>query len=266
MLLAELWALFRRARVLVLLAVMIAVPVLVTVAVAVSGGPALGRGPTFLDRVSHNGLFVGLASLTISVPLVLPLSVAVVAGDTIAGEANLGTLRYLLARPCGRVRLLLVKAATVVVYCVVASLVMAAAGMAAGFAAFPAGSVLTLSGGTLPVGQGVIRTLLASALVGLSMLGIAAVGLFVSTVTDVPVAAMAATVGVVIVSTVLGALPEVSAIHPWLVTHQWLSFADLFRAPVRWHDIGRNLMLQGAYVAVFGTAAWSRLTTRDVLA
>ncbi len=266
MLLNELAMLFRRTRVRVLLVVMAAVPVLVAVTVSVSGGPAAGRGPTFLDRVSHNGLFVALAALALALPLVIPLTVAVVAGDAIAGEANLGTLRYLLARPCGRVRLLLVKAAAVIAYCVTSALVMVAAGLAIGFALFPSGSVLTLSGTSLPVGQGIARTVLAGLLVAVSMLGISAVGVFVSTVTDVPVAAMAVTIGVVILSTVFDALPEMFAIHPWLVTHQWMSFADLFRAPVRWHDIGRNLLLQGAYTAVFGTAAWSRFTTRDVLA
>ncbi|MBO0732609.1 MAG: ABC transporter permease [Acidimicrobiaceae bacterium] len=266
MLLAELWALLRRARVRVLLLVMAVLPVLVAVAVSVSGGPTGGQGPAFLNQVSHNGLFVALATLAISLPLIMPLTVAVVAGDTIAGEASLGTLRYLLSRPCGRVRLLLVKAVTVVAYCLLASMVTVAVGMAAGFALFPGGSVLTLSGTTLPLGQGVARTLLAAALVGVSMLGVGAVGVFVSTMTDIPLAAMAVTLGAVILSTVLDSLPEVSAIHPWLFTHQWMSFADLFRSPVRWHGIGRNLLLQGAYVAVFGTAAWSRLTTRDVLA
>ena len=68
-----------------------------------------GRGPAFLDRITQNGLFVGVTAMLVSVPLFLPLTVGVVAGDTVAGEAGLGTLRYLLVAPAGRVRLLLVK-------------------------------------------------------------------------------------------------------------------------------------------------------------
>jgi ABC-2 type transport system permease protein len=266
MLLAELGSLFRRTRIRVLLLVMFALPVLLSVAVRVSGGPAAGNGPTFLDRVSHNGVFAALAGLTVAVPFFLPLTVAVVSGDAIAGEASLGTLRYLLTRPAGRVRLLAVKAVTVAAYCVAAAMSVAAGGLIAGSILFPVGDVLTLSGTTISLAAGIERTLMAALVVGLSLLGLAAIGLFVSTLTDVPVAAMAATAGAAVLSGVLDNVPQVASIHPWLFTHQWLAFGDLLRTPVRWHDIVRDLLLQAAWVAVFASAAWARFTTKDVLA
>ena len=91
-----------RAGVRTLLAALAAVPVLLAVAVYLSGGPGAGNGPAFLDRASHNGVFTALAGLAVTMPFFIPLSVAVVAGDAIAGEASLGTLRYLLVRPAGR--------------------------------------------------------------------------------------------------------------------------------------------------------------------
>ena len=103
MLLAELAGLFRRVRVRILLLVLVAAPFFLALAVRASGGPSGGAGPTFLDRVSHNGVFAALAGLVVTVPFFLPLTVAVVAGDAVAGEASLGTLRYLLARPAGRI-------------------------------------------------------------------------------------------------------------------------------------------------------------------
>src|SRR5438445_13324380 len=121
MLLAELATLFRRLRVRVLLLVLAAVPAGLAVAVYFSGGPSAGRGPTFLDEVSRNGVFAALAGLTVTIPFFLPLTVSVVAGDAISGEASLGTLRYLLTRPSGRTRLLAIKAATVAVFCLVAA-------------------------------------------------------------------------------------------------------------------------------------------------
>ena len=81
-----------------------------------SGSPVartMAQGPTFLAQVTHNGVFAALAGLTITLPVFLPMAVAVVAGDAIAGEGGLGTLRYLLVRPAGRSRLLAVKATTV---------------------------------------------------------------------------------------------------------------------------------------------------------
>ena len=98
-----------RARVRALLVVLVAVPVFLVVAVYLSGGPASGNGPAFVDRVSQNAVFAALAALTVAMPFFIPLSVAVVAGDSIAGEANLGTLRYLLVRPAGRGRLLVAR-------------------------------------------------------------------------------------------------------------------------------------------------------------
>lgn len=266
MLFAELHTLFRRTRVRVLIVVLFLIPFLLSVAVRLSGGPGSGNGPTFLDQVSHNGVFAALAGLTVAIPFFLPLTVAVVAGDAISGEASIGTLRYLLTRPSGRVRLLGVKSVTLVVYCLLAGLVVAAGGLIGGAIFFPIGRVVTLSGTTISLGDGVWRTFLAAIIVGASLLGLAAIGLFISTMTDVPVGAMAATVGIAVLSAILDAVPEVSAIHPWLFTHDWQAFPDLLRVPIIWSSIDKDLLLQLGYVAVFATAAWARFTTKDVLA
>ncbi|HET9690632.1 MAG TPA: ABC transporter permease subunit [Acidimicrobiales bacterium] len=263
---AELRHLFRRTRVRALLVVLFAIPFLLTVAVKLNGGPSAGRGPTFLSQVSENGVFAALAGLTVTIPFFLPLTVAVVAGDAISGEASTGTLRYLLARPAGRGRLLAVKGATVVVFCLAAGLAVAVGGLVGGAIFFPLGRVITLSGTTIGLADGIGRALLAALVVGASLLGLAAIGVFVSTVTDVPVGAMAVTAGVAVLSLVLDSVPQVAFLHPWLFTHDELAFGDLLRSPVTWHGIWRDLALQAGYVGVFGSAAWARFTSRDVLA
>jgi ABC-2 type transport system permease protein len=265
MLRAELATQFRRRRMIALLVVLAAVPAALALAVYLSGGPQAGNGPTFLDQVTRNGVFAALAGLTITIPFFLPLTVGVVAGDTIAGEGSLGTLRYLLVRPSGRSRLLLVKAATAAVFCLVAALTVAAGGLIAGAILFPIGRVTTLSGTTVSLLEGMLRTFGAALVVGMSLFGMASIGLFISTLTDVPVGAMAATVGLAILSAVLDAVPQVHGIHPWLFTHRWLAFGDLLRSPVTWTDIRKDLLLQAGYIAVFGSAAWARFTTKDIL-
>jgi ABC-2 type transport system permease protein len=264
--LVEARTVFGRARVRALLLVLAAVPVLLALIVYFAGGPAAGAGPSFLDRVQHNAVFTALAGLTVTMPFFVPLTIAVVAGDAIAGEASLGTLRYLVARPAGRARLLAAKGVVLGLFCLAAALAVIVAGLAAGVAFFPHGQVVTLSGTTVPFVDGVGRTLLAGLVVGLSMFGYAAVGLFVSTLTDVPIAAMAVAVGAAIVVAILDSVSELSFLHPWLFTNYWTAFADLARDPVRWHNIWKDLVLQAGYVAVFGAAAWARMTTRDVLA
>lgn len=264
--LAEMATQFRRRRVKALLLVLAAVPALLAVLVRINGGPSNGEGPTFLDQVTHNGVFAALVGLTVCLTVFLPLTVAVVSGDSIAGEANLGTLRYLLVRPAGRSRLLMVKAATVAAFCLAAALAVAIGGLIMGTILFPIGPVTTLSATSLSLGAGMVRILLAALVVGASLFGLAAIGLFISTITDVPVGAMAATVGMAILSGVLGGVSQVAFIHPWLFTQNWSAFADLMRDPIRWTGIVHDLLLQMGYIAVFGAAAWARFTTKDVLA
>ena len=98
------------------------------------------------------------------------------------------------------------------------------------------------------------------------MFGLAAIGLFVSTLTDVPIAAMAVTIGLVILSAILDGVSQVAFLHPWLFTHYWTAFTDLARDPMRWHLIWKDFLLQLGYVVVFGAGAWARMLTRDVLA
>src|ERR1700678_3629259 len=135
--LVEARTVFGRVRVRALLGVLAAVPVFLVVAGYLSGGPASGNGPPFVDRVSHNAVFAALAALTVAMPFFIPLSVAVVAGDSIAGEANLGTLRYLLVQPAGRTRLLVAKGVVLALFCVVAAVDIAIVGLVAGIVFFP---------------------------------------------------------------------------------------------------------------------------------
>jgi ABC-2 type transport system permease protein len=262
---SELGVMFRRRRTWAMLCALAAIPILIAVAVRVSSPVPAGRGPAFLDRVSQNGLFVGLTAMLVSVPLFLPLTIGVVAGDTVAGEAGLGTLRYLLAAPAGRVRLLLVKYAGAVVFAVVAPLVVALVGAGMGALLFPVGPVPLLSGDSIGAGEAFVRLLLVAAYLAVSLLGLSAIGLFVSTLTDVPVGAMAATVVLSVVSQVLDALPQLEWLHPWLFSHYWLDFGDLLRQPVAWDSFATNALLQGGYVALFGALAYSRFITKDVL-
>ncbi len=264
----EVVTVFRRRRTLALLAVLAAVPVLIGVAVRLEtrGDRGGGGGPAFIADVTNNGLFLVFTALAVTLPVFLPMAVGVVAGDAVAGEAAAGTLRYLLVAPAGRSRLLLVKYASVLAFCLVATVVVAVSALLTGAALFPLGDVTLISGTTIPLGDGLLRALLIAVLVAASLTGVAALGLFVSTVTDSGIAAMATTVGIVITAQILDTIPQLHAIGPYLFPHYWLSFADLLRSPVTWDQMGRNLGLQALYAAVFGSAAWARLTTRDVTA
>jgi ABC-2 type transport system permease protein len=263
---SEVLLLFRRRRTVGLLAALVAIPVLIAVALELtSTPPAPGDGPPFIDQVTQSGVFVAATSLVVAIPLFLPLTVAVVAGDSIAGEAGQGTLRYLLLAPAGRTRLLAVKSTVVLAFCLVAPAVMAGAGMLLGSVLFGVGDAASLSGERLDTSDLVARIGLLTLFVGIAMMGLACIGVFVSTLTDVPVGAMAATIIVAIASQILGGLSQLDWLHPWLPTYTWLEFADLLRSPIVWDSFRDNLALQAGYAAVFLSLAWARLTTKDVL-
>nr|WP_246223517.1 ABC transporter permease [Pseudarthrobacter psychrotolerans] len=248
-----------------MLVALAAIPVLIALAVRLSSSVPPGRGPAFLDRISQNGLFVAVTAMLVSVPLFLPLTIGVVAGDTIAGEASLGTLRYLLVAPAGRVRLLLVKYAGALAFCIAAPVTVAVAGAAIGASLFPVGPVTLLSGDVVQPPEAALRLVLIAAYLAVSLAGLSAIGLFLSTLTVVPVGAMAATVVLSVVSQVLDQLPQLEWLHPWLFTHYWFGFADVLRQPVLWDSFASNALLQAGYAAVFGALAYGRFVTKDVL-
>ncbi|MEV5343714.1 ABC transporter permease [Streptomyces sp. NPDC052676] len=272
---SELVITFRRWRTLALLGVLAAVPVLVGIAVRIEtgdgssvggGGGGGGEGPAFIAQVTNNGLFLVFTALAATLPFFLPMAVGVVAGDALAGEANAGTLRYLLVAPAGRTRLLLTKYATIMAFCLAATLVVALSALAVGALLFPLGDLTTISGTRIGFAEGLGRALLIALAVAASLTGIAALGLFVSTLTNSGIAAMATTVGLLITVQILDQIPQLDALHPYFFSHYWLSFADLMREPVYWDDLARNLGLQGLYAAVFGSAAWARFTAKDITA
>ncbi|NJC72698.1 ABC transporter permease subunit [Planosporangium thailandense] len=261
---SELWLIFGRRRNWAGLAVLAAVPTLIAVAVKISPPGGGGGGPNFFASITSNGLFVALAALTVELPLFLPLAVAAIAADTIAGEANLGTLRYQLTVPVGRTRMLGVKYAAIVIFAVAATLLVAAVGAGLGLALFGGGPVTLLSGLQVPFASGLLRLLGVCAYIACGLAALGAVGLFVSTLTEQPIGGTVAIVIVNVASFVLDTIPQLGWLHPYLLTHHWLDYGDLLRDPVEWSGIRQGALVAAAYALIFCSAAWARFTTRDV--
>ena len=268
MIAVELRKLFRRPRTWATIGVLNALPVLVAVLLVLTDlAPRPGEGPPFLSAVLRNGALYPLAALAIVLPLFLPIAVAVVAGDSVAGEAAGGTLRYLLARPAGRTRLLVAKLVAVLVFVLVTVVVVAAVGYVVGttlFDAEPLTGGTSVSGSSLTPEELQARTLMAIGYVAVSMLGVAAFALFFSTLTDSPLGATMGALAVLVASSLLFTLDAASPIAPYLPTRYWLAFVDFFRDPILWRDIVRGIALQGVYVGVLLTAAWANFTTKDI--
>ncbi len=223
------------------LALIDALPTLVAVLLSSTDlGPRPGTGPAFLSAVLTDGTLFPLAAIAIVLPLFLPAAVAVVAGEAIAGEAQAGTLRYVLIRPVGRTRLLIAKLVSVMAFVLLTVLIVAGTGYVAGTLLLgdPQGATTTsVSGTPLSTQELVWRIALALAYAMLSMLGVAAIALFLSTVVESPLGAALGTISILIASTLLLTLDAATALHPYLPTRYWLSFVDLFRDPILWRNV-----------------------------
>ena len=264
---AELRLVFRRRRNLLLLAVTAVFPVVIGIALRVAAPhPQGGNGPgvAFFNQLAGNGVFLTFIALSTLLILVLPVVVAVVAGDSVAGEAGYGTLRYLLAVPAGRTRLLAVKFAAIVVFGLAATVIVSAVSLAVGAVLFPVGPVTLLSGATVPLAEGLLRVLFVTLYVAAAMAALGAIGLAISTLTEHAIGAIAAIAILVVTSEVVDQVPQLAAIGPYLPTHWWLSFDSILRAPVDTSTLLKGLLSFGVYAVLFGSFAWARFTSADV--
>jgi ABC-2 type transport system permease protein len=266
MLRSELMLIFGRRRNWAGMLVLASVPTLIAFAVKFWASPSGGGdgGPDFASQISNNGLFVALTALTLELPIFLPLAVAAISADAVAGEANLGTLRYLLTVPVRRTRLLAVKYLAIVIFAITVTLLVAAVGIALGLGFFGGGSMTLLSGTETSFWGGVWRLLLVCGFISAALAALGAVGLFVSTLTEQPIGATIAILIFCIGSQIIGTVTQISAVHPFLMTHYWLGYGDLLRDPIAIEPVLQSLGVFALYALIFWTAAWARFTGKDV--
>jgi len=293
----ELFKLVRRLRTWLSIALICALPLAVAIFIAVTHlAPPPGEGSAFLSAVLNHGQLYPAAALALVLPVFLPVAVAVMAGDSVAGEATSGTLRYVLARPVSRTRLLVAKLIAVITFTLLAVVAVTVTSYATGVlilgpsraaavgtppgglsgsiapgaggaptAGLQAGVAITsLSGTPLTTLELVERVLGAMAFITVSMLGVAAIALFLSTLTDSALGAALGSLAALVGSEILVTLNAASAVQPYLPTRYWLAWIDFFRQPILWRDIQRGFAIQAVYVVVFLAAAWANFATKDI--
>jgi ABC-2 type transport system permease protein len=266
---SELRLVFGRRRNQLLLLITALFPLLIGIALRVAaprGGQPRGpdHAPLLYAQLAGNGVFLTFTALSTLLVLVLPVVVTVVGGDSMAGEAGYGTLRYLLTVPAGRTRLLAVKLAATVIFALSATVIVSAVALAAGAALFPVGPVTLLSGATVSLAAGLVRLLLVTLYVVAAMAALGGLALAVSTLTEHSLVAIAAVLMAVVTSEVLDNIPQLGWLGPYLPTHWWVSFDALLRAPADSVTVGKGLTSFGTYLAMAVAFAWARFGSADV--
>src|SRR5829696_4956486 len=180
----ELYKLLRQRRTLFGLGATALVPVLFVAALEITRqGPPEGEAP-FAAQLLANGLVVPLVTLAFATFVLLPLVIAFVAGDAIAGEVSGGTLKTILSRSLGRTELFFCKAAAVALYCIAAPAILAAVGLAAGYLAGGFEPLAGPGGAPISVGRGIALVWGGAGLVSVPLMALAAFAILLSVTTQ----------------------------------------------------------------------------------
>jgi ABC-2 type transport system permease protein len=263
----------RRARTLVVAIALVGLPILIVTAIKARGDRPrrADRGEGMFRLASQSGLFVPAAVLSVMSGFLLVVIAGSIAGDSVASDATWGNLRYVLMRPVSRAKLLVAKASVAGLLIWLATIVLALAALGAGVVTFgvhhvtvPGVTGVLVKTFTLSSGQLVSRTLLATAYVALGYTALLAIGTFFSTLTDSATGAIGATIGVYIVSEILDGIDQLGNFRFVLPTHYHDVWTDMFTANSFSRDMIAGVIVQAAYLVVFGTLAVVWFRRKDI--
>ncbi len=263
----------RRTRTLIIALALCGLPTLIVVAIKSRGTSDRGgdHGDGLFRLASQSGLLVPAAVLSVMSGFLLIVIAGTFVGDSVAGDASWGNLRYLLMRPITRGRLLVAKATIAAVLIWAATILVALAGLVAGVTLFGAHSVTIPSIGvgglgsfTLSEGALVTRALVGTAYVAFGFNALLGMGMLFSTLTDTPTGAIGATIGVYIVSEILDGISQLGQIRYAFPTHYLGAWESMFTENTFSRDMVAGVLVQLAYLVVFGAAAIIWFRRKDI--
>lgn len=256
----------RRRRTMIVFGLLAALPLILIVAFAIGGTPKEGNnGPTLIDVATASGGNFAATCLFVSAGFVLVVPVALFCGDSVASEAGWSSLRYLLAAPVPRARLLGVKLAVALGFSSAALVLLPVVALAAGTAAYGWGDVQLPTGGTLAAGDALPRLAVVLAYIFVSELVTAGLAFWLSTRTDAPLGAVGGAVGLTIVGNVLDAVTALGDWRDVLPAHWQFSWADALQPAMEWSGMIEGAAVSLSYAVVLVALAFRGFRAKDVV-
>jgi ABC-2 type transport system permease protein len=257
----------KRRRTLVIAAILTLLPFVLVTAFAMGGDPnSRGNGRiTLMDTATASGGNFAATVLFVSAGFLLVVPVALFCGDTVASEASWSSLRYLLAAPVPRARLLLSKLTVGLLFSAAAMLLLPLVALGVGIAAYGWGPLQLPTGGALSAGEAVPRLAVVVGYIFVSQLVTAALAFWLSTVTDAPLGAVGGAVGLTIVGNVLD---QVTALGDWrdvLPAHWQYSWADALQPRMEWSGMIQGSAVSVSYALVLCALAFRGFARKDVV-
>ncbi|MGW1889204.1 ABC transporter permease [Streptomyces sp. NPDC002004] len=256
----------KRRRTLVMGAVLAALPFVLAVAFAIGGDPGGRNGRvTLMDTATASGANFAATCLFVSAGFLLVIPVALFCGDTVASEANWSSLRYLLAAPVPRARLLWSKLTVGLGLSLAAMLLLPAVALAVGTAAYGWGPLEIPTGGALPPGTAAQRLLIVLAYIFVSQLVTAGLAFWLSTRTDAPLGAVGGAVGLTIVGNVLDAVTALGDWRDFLPAHWQFAWVDAIQPQPEWDGMIEGTAVSVTYALVLFALAFRGFRRKDVV-
>ncbi|MFC5001010.1 ABC transporter permease [Dactylosporangium cerinum] len=259
-----------RRRTQMALAFMVLLPLIILVAFQLDNGgdDEGGNGGEFsrlADLATAGGANFTLFTLLVSSGFLLVVVIALFCGDTVASEASWGSLRYLLAMPVPRARLLGVKVTAALLYCLLAMLILVGTAMLAGTLRYGWAPLNAPIGGEIAAGTSVVRLLEIVGYLCVSLLVVASLAFLLSVSTDAPLGAVGGAVLLQILSNILDQITALGTIRNFLPTHYGDAWLGLLSTPLQTDDIVKGCIASLAYATVFFSLAWWRFLRKDVV-
>lgn len=257
----------RRRRTLVMGALLAALPIVLIIALAVGtdeGGRDSGR-PSMFDVATASGLNLTATVLIAGTGFLLVIPVALYFGDAVASEADWSSLRYLLAAPVPRTRLLTTKAIVALILSVASVALLVAVALVAGTLAYGWGPLQTPANTAIPANEGLWRLLLAAGFIIVSELATAGLALWLSTRTDAPLAAVGGAVGLTVIGSVLDQVTALGGLRSALPAHWQYAWTDLLQPSIEWASMAQGVSLSVSIGVVFFALAVPGFRTKDIV-
>ncbi|MET9511472.1 ABC transporter permease [Streptomyces flavidovirens] len=257
---------WRRRRTMVMAVVLGALPLILIAAFAIGGTPGREGGRvTLMDTATASGANFAATCLFVSAGFLLVVPVALFCGDTVASEANWSSLRYLLAAPVPRARLLWSKLAVALAFSLGAMVLLPVVALVTGSIAYGWGPLELPTGGSLPAGDAIPRLALVVAFIFVSQLVTAALAFWLSTKTDAPLGAVGGAVGLTIVGNVLDAVTALGSWRDFLPAHWQFAWADALQPELEWGGMLKGAAVSVTYALVLFALAFRGFSRKDIV-
>ncbi|EGE44465.1 ABC transporter permease [Streptomyces griseus] len=265
----------RRRRTLLMGGILAALPFILIIAFAIGGTPdgedgggGGGRGGgriNLMDVATESAANFAATSLFVSAGFLLVVPVALFCGDTVASEASWSSLRYLLAAPVPRVRLLWSKLVVALGFSLAAMVLLPLVALAAGTAAYGWGPLKLPTGGALSAGETVPRLAIVVAFIFVSQLVTAGLAFWLSTKTDAPLGAVGGAVGLTIVGNVLDAVTALGSWRDFLPAHWQFAWADALQPQLEWGGMIKGTAVSVTYALILFALAFRGFSRKDIV-